>query len=81
MNVEAPTQQNEHFHASATRQWHGQTRSDGSSHLALTMWKTDVFGWQESTDPLYEDIPLIFALRDGVPTEFSWTTPTAAALI
>jgi len=49
--------------------------------LALTMWKTDVFGWQESTDPLYEDIPLIFALRDGVPTEFSWRTPTAAALI
>ena len=33
--------------------------------LAFTMWNTDAFGWQESTDPLYKDIPFIFALRDG----------------
>jgi alpha-glucosidase len=33
--------------------------------LAFTMWNTDIFGWQESTDPLYKDIPFIFALRHG----------------
>jgi len=33
--------------------------------LAFTMWNTDAFGWQESTDTLYKDIPFIFALRDG----------------
>jgi alpha-glucosidase len=34
-------------------------------NLALTMWNTDMFGWQESTDPLYKDIPFIFAVRAG----------------
>src|SRR5260370_30919563 len=34
-------------------------------NLAFTMWNTDIFGWQESTDPLYKDIPFIFALRSG----------------
>ena len=34
-------------------------------NLAFTMWNTDIFGWQESTDPLYKDIPFIFALRNG----------------
>lgn len=34
-------------------------------NLAFTMWNTDVFGWQESTDPLYKDIPFIFAFRNG----------------
>lgn len=33
--------------------------------LAFTMWNTDAFGWQESTDPLYKDIPFIFAFRNG----------------
>jgi alpha-glucosidase len=35
-------------------------------NLAFTMWNTDAFGWQESTDPLYKDIPFIFAFRSGV---------------
>jgi alpha-glucosidase len=34
-------------------------------NLAFTMWNTDIFGWQESTDPLYKDIPFIFAFRNG----------------
>ena len=34
-------------------------------NLAFTMWNTDAFGWQESTDPLYKDIPFIFAFRSG----------------
>jgi alpha-glucosidase len=34
-------------------------------NLAFTMWNTDAFGWQESTDPLYKDIPFIFAFRNG----------------
>jgi len=34
-------------------------------NLAFTMWNTDAFGWQESTDPIYKDIPFIFAFRDG----------------
>src|SRR5438128_1323122 len=33
--------------------------------LAFTMWNTDVFGWQESTDPLYKDIPFFLAMRKG----------------
>ena len=34
-------------------------------NLAFTMWNTDAFGWQESTDPLYKDIPFILAFRQG----------------
>jgi alpha-glucosidase len=29
------------------------------------MWNTDVFGWDESTDPLYQDIPFFIGLRAG----------------
>lgn len=32
---------------------------------SYTMWNTDQFGWQESTDPLYKDIPFFLALRKG----------------
>ncbi len=32
---------------------------------AFTMWNTDAFGWQESTDPLYKTIPFFIGLRDG----------------
>jgi alpha-glucosidase len=34
-------------------------------NLAFSMWNTDAFGWQESTDPLYKDIPFFMALRKG----------------
>ncbi|MBO0912468.1 MAG: alpha-glucosidase, partial [Acidobacteria bacterium] len=33
--------------------------------LAFSMWNTDVFGWQESTDPLYKSIPFFLAMRNG----------------
>jgi alpha-glucosidase len=33
---------------------------------AYSMWNTDAYGWQESTDPLYKDIPFFIALRRGV---------------
>ncbi len=33
---------------------------------AFTMWNTDAFGWQESTDPLYKSIPFFLALRHGI---------------
>lgn len=33
---------------------------------SYTMWNTDAFGWQESTDPLYKSIPFFLALRNGV---------------
>jgi alpha-glucosidase len=32
----------------------------------FSMWNTDYYGWQESSDPLYKDIPFVFALRKGV---------------
>ena len=32
---------------------------------AFTMWNTDVFGWQESTDPLYKTIPVFLGVRAG----------------
>jgi len=34
-------------------------------NLAFTMWNTDAFGWQESTDPLYKSIPFLLAMRHG----------------
>ena len=34
-------------------------------NLAFTMWNTDAFGWQESTDPLYKSIPFFLATRNG----------------
>lgn len=30
---------------------------------AFTMWNTDEFGWQESSDPLYKDIPFFIGVR------------------
>ncbi len=33
---------------------------------SYTMWNTDAFGWQESTDPLYKSIPFFLALRNGI---------------
>ena len=32
---------------------------------AFTMWNTDAYGWQESTDPLYKSIPFFLAMRGG----------------
>ncbi len=32
---------------------------------AFTMWNTDFFGWQESTDPIYKSIPFFLDVREG----------------
>jgi alpha-glucosidase len=32
---------------------------------SFTMWNTDSFGWQESTDPIYKSIPFFIDLRAG----------------
>jgi alpha-glucosidase len=32
---------------------------------SFTMWNTDAYGWQESTDPLYKTIPFLLAMRGG----------------
>jgi alpha-glucosidase len=32
---------------------------------AFSLWNTDAYGWQESTDPLYKSIPFFMGLRDG----------------
>jgi alpha-glucosidase len=32
---------------------------------AFTMWNTDTFAWQESTDPIYKDIPFFIDFRQG----------------
>jgi alpha-glucosidase len=34
-------------------------------NISFTMWNTDAFGWQESTDPLYKTIPFLLATRGG----------------
>jgi alpha-glucosidase len=31
----------------------------------FTMWNTDSFGWQESTDPIYKSIPYFIDYREG----------------
>jgi len=33
---------------------------------AFTMWNTDMYAWQESTDPLYKTIPFFIGLRKGL---------------
>ncbi|HXM93163.1 MAG TPA: glycoside hydrolase family 31 protein [Candidatus Dormibacteraeota bacterium] len=33
---------------------------------SFTMWNTDYFGWQESSDPLYKTIPFVIGLRKGL---------------
>ena len=35
---------------------------------AFTMWNTDMFGWQESTDPIYKSIPFFINFRAGHAT-------------
>ena len=32
---------------------------------AFTLWNTDAFGWQESTDPIYKSIPFFMGEREG----------------
>lgn len=32
---------------------------------AFTLWNTDAFGWQESTDPIYKSIPYFIDYREG----------------
>jgi len=34
-------------------------------NLDFTMWNMDMFGWQESTDPLYKTIPFFLGVRHG----------------
>lgn len=42
-------------------------KAHGLNHRnqALTMWNTDYFGWQESSDPIYKSIPFFMGLRKG----------------
>jgi alpha-glucosidase len=35
------------------------------SREAFTLWNTDQFGWQESTDPIYKSIPFFLDMRKG----------------
>ncbi len=35
------------------------------SGQAFTMWNTDAFGWQESTDPIYKSIPFFIDVNHG----------------
>src|SRR5947208_12820591 len=32
---------------------------------SFSMWNTDAYGWQESTEPLYKTIPFFLALKNG----------------
>ena len=32
---------------------------------AFTMWNTDAFGWQESTDPIYKTVPFFLDIKQG----------------
>jgi alpha-glucosidase len=33
---------------------------------AFSMWNTDAYHWQESTDPLYKSVPFFLAIREGL---------------
>jgi alpha-glucosidase len=56
----------------------GDKTSLNLRNRAFTMWNTDAFGWQESTDPLYKAIPFFLALRKGrcygIFLDNSWRT-------
>ena len=32
---------------------------------SFTMWNTDAFGWQESTDPIYKTVPFFLDIKQG----------------
>src|SRR6201996_4314062 len=34
-------------------------------NMAFTMWNTDAFGFQESTDPIYKSIPFVLTMNEG----------------
>lgn len=34
-------------------------------HQACTLWNTDAYLWQESTDPLYKAVPFVLGLKHG----------------
>jgi alpha-glucosidase len=34
-------------------------------NMAFTLWNTDAFGFQESTDPIYKSIPFVFTMNQG----------------
>jgi len=34
-------------------------------HQACTLWNTDAYLWQESTDPLYKSVPFVLGLKHG----------------
>ena len=35
---------------------------------AFTLWNTDNYGWQESTDPIYKSIPFFLSMNEGRAT-------------
>jgi len=39
---------------------------------SFTMWNTDAFGWQESTDPIYKCIPFFLDVNRGRTLACSW---------
>jgi len=47
-------------------------------NLSFTMWNTDAFGWQESTDPLYKSIPFFLGINAtrsyGIFLDNTWRT-------
>ena len=42
---------------------------------AFTMWNTDSFGFQESTDPIYKSIPFVLTMNEGRAAGLFRTTP------
>jgi len=47
----------------------------------FTLWNTDSFGWQESTDPIYKSIPCFLEITQGRALGLSWTTLGVPILI
>src|SRR5882757_9087148 len=42
---------------------------------AFSLWNTDAFNFQESTDPIYKSIPFFFSLRQGRATGIFFDNP------
>lgn len=50
-------------------------RSSKLGGMSMTMWNSDVYGYDNSVDPLYVDIPFFIRLKDGIASGIFFDNP------
>jgi len=56
----------DHFYGFGEKVGPLDKRGNKLGGFTYTMWNSDVFGYDSSVDPLYDDIPFFMVLRDGI---------------